>query len=135
MRAAVALLLLSCASVVEAPIAPARCWSWDPTGLAPEDVAVLEDAAARWSSVTREPVTIGKGCRVVLAPQPQGTVGEYRDGVMYLRPDAVFTSVVMHEMGHGLGLKHTDAGGVMAPIPWGTMTASDVEECRRAGAC
>lgn len=136
-RAAFALLVASCAAVVEVPSLPARCGAWDPAGLNTEQTAVLDDAAARWSAVTREPVRIDPGgCAVHVVDElgDGGIVGEYEPGAMVVRRDAFVRSVVMHEMGHGLGLEHVD-GGVMNAVPWGTMTAADVAECRRVGAC
>lgn len=128
----VALLLASCA----APAPERRCWSWSTDGLDAEQAAVVEAAAARWSTVTREPVRIAPdGCAVhVLDELPPHVQGRFEPGGMTVRAPLAL-GIVMHEMGHGLGLEHTDAGGVMAPIPWGTMTDADVEECRRVGAC
>lgn len=48
-----------------------------------------------------------------------------------------FKKVVMHEMGHALGLDHIEAGPSLMNqhATSGTITPADIEECKRVGAC
>lgn len=49
--------------------------------------------------------------------------------------DTATKAIALHELGHALGLSHTD-GGIMDPDELGTeITPIDIAECRRVGAC
>lgn len=48
---------------------------------------------------------------------------------------ASFYRFALHEMGHIIGLNHTQVAGVMAPVPSTSFTDSDREECLRVRIC
>lgn len=51
-------------------------------------------------------------------------------------PDETMRFVILHEVGHAMGLDHvSDPKAVMSKTGAPEFTEADIEECRRAGAC
>lgn len=111
-------------------------------------------AAAKWNGVVFAPLSVDGGdWYIELAPpvcldcplgRCAGCTHGSRDPVPELRrliqidpatPDGEYKFVVLHEMGHSIGLGHTSKG-IMSPGSGATeFSFEDIAECRRVHAC
>ena len=153
-------LLIACsdprAPVAEAPALndcePAGPYAFYPTTTPPpEDRVRIQSAMSKWNAVTREDRLLffsRAGHQRIMwmqPPEPLFTGQWLADGVMFIRPERADThGIALHEFGHVLGLAHLPipgavmcgGDGVRCPQPGPTdLTAADLDECRRVGAC
>lgn len=119
---------------------------WDVRALDEAHREAFAGRCAEWNAVAdrQQYVTTGAGTHVVEV-RPRGEMAngpransEYAHGVMHVAPDLGdhFAFSVAHEQGHALGLDHHAGPGVMATTATTeTLTAEDIDECMRVGAC
>jgi hypothetical protein len=114
-------------------------WSL-PASMPEPQRAAFVASCERWNRVAVVRQSVGEGDRrVVIRLRSEmancGANGETGGREMRLAPDAS-EATVMHELGHALGLGHHAGPGVMATTATGAeLTAEDIEECGRVGAC
>lgn len=115
---------------------------------------MTRSAAAKWNGVVLAPISVDGGDWFIeLAPpicpdcppgRCAGCTHSSRDAVPELRrliqidpatPDEEYKYVILHEMGHSIGLDHTSQG-IMCPGSGATeFSFEDIAECRRVHAC
>lgn len=122
---------------------------WAAPGASEEQIADLRESCSRWNAIAnRQQYVAGQGARgthVILFVPRSEIPREPKPGGFYDGARTVYISTgivehrlmaIMHEQGHALGLEHVDQYGIMnkhGVADW--LTAADLEECRRAGAC
>jgi hypothetical protein len=129
-----ALLTESCAD--EGP-----AFTIDPALTKSQREAVVQ-AAAKWNTVVIHPVTVSGGdWRIFIGRAPPGYKG-WTDGhnrTVTIDPttrEEDFYPLVLHELGHAVGLVHHAAPGVMNPTSGATeFTAADLAGCSDRGRC
>lgn len=110
------------------------------------DTWTVAEACDAWNphAYTQQGVGDDGEHRIVMWPRDAmangpNVSGETNGKTIRLAPDLDRTQqslTLTHEMGHALGLKHVDGGGVMAPTATTTYpNEHDLHECRRVGAC
>lgn len=113
----------------------------------PADAPLVEAAAAEWNACGTVQVTIryeGEGDAVIrridrafpgLRESVYGRTSQGRTLIEYRVPTPDVQRNLAHEMGHAMGLDHSDRGGVMEAVsPFGAgprhVTESDCDELR-----
>ena len=128
------------------------------TRFTPVEQEMVELSVARWNEVLRQPLctVAGDGTERTIMPVPK-TDPRWQAALAFVGPDLVgfheqetnnvyvpegtrqsaFQGIVMHEIGHVLGLRHTPPPSIMAEYQGSTddFTPNDLAECRRVGAC
>ena len=138
-----ALLVGACAAPLDAP-APYRM-TFAPSAWTPAQAAALHEAAALWDEATIagvELVEVPAGAGVSIAPGdlPTHLGGHEQHGGVTIRanlPIAEFSEVAAHEIGHALGLEPVRDGVMQgdARMHGLQLSAEDIAECERVGAC
>ncbi len=114
----------------------------------PEQASEIDRAARTWNShgtqLRRVHRRLEADYYVISARNPTGTRGLYQEQRGLIRidleatPDDFVYCVALHEFGHVLlGTQHVDVPGAVMHSAEANceLTRSDLDECRRAGAC
>lgn len=144
-------LLGGCATGAELPIEQAeQTFTVDPDEWTDTQLSEIYSAAARWNTLAgRELVHIEllDGVQSVRhirkATLAEHNVGAHNERFDTIRVDVeqakdTFETVVMHELGHALGMDHVPDSGVMHAVVDGSVhdfTRADRRECVRVGVC
>lgn len=154
----VAAALVGCAAPAAEPAPSCDLAYVVQDGFSPAQRATIERSLARWSAMTGKALCVSADGERSFRLVPVGSVEHRgfvadvrqdvwavndgaRDIVVVAHPDldAAFEHVIMHEIGHGLGLGHLKRGerGIMANDGSVETNASDSDlaECRRVKAC
>lgn len=129
-----------------AACATSRAITIDPACADP-DHAEIRRAIRQWNDILREPLRedlLATSWLVTRSPPPDPrftSQTSHATHVIYIAPDAgrEYTyALILHELGHVVGLRHIQGVGVMNPSVRADQTyftPADLEECRRVGAC
>lgn len=149
------LLLGGCAQGADIPASEtseprSAAFTLDASEWSDAQLSALYRAADRWNSLADRPaveLTVVEGSRrshhIAPARLPEHRSGMHTPGVETIRIDVdqaddEFETVVIHELGHALGLGHVDAPGIMNAVVDGSVvdfTHADQGECTRVGTC
>ena len=124
--------------------------TFDPSEWTDPQVASIYHAASRWNALAgHELVQIQAvdGTRpehhIRPATLPEHYSGMHSPGLDTIRIDVSqaddnFETVVVHELGHAMGMEHIAAAGIMYKVVDGSIrdfTQADHQECERTGWC
>lgn len=123
-------------------------------GFTSAERTMMTSAASRWAVLLGRPVTLtqgpGSACHVqavseitdayvggmTVGGEEYGHAGNISIASGARSSPELFERVILHELGHGFGLKHVeDPNAVMHIVAGADFTDADLEECRAVGAC
>lgn len=100
----------------------------------PEEHAVIEERAHEWLSTG---ASIGRVRVEFMGPEEDGhTVGFFEGGLLQIHPEArgaMFSPVVLHELGHAAGAAHHENAGCMHPFVTEALDCITPEDLATAG--
>lgn len=126
-------------------------YTYESTDWTPEQTLVLHASAQAWNEIAgRTAVTLNPGPGEMCHIAPVDSLGEDVGGEMRVatgnisvirkrvtRPDAL-QIILMHELGHGLGLDHVGSRGALMYAEVNELSAfgaADLAECQAVGVC